>query len=144
MKLKTIISISFLLLFISCNSYKFIYFPVTEYENIDKLNRINAEYIKFDELYLTFTKTFTNDKIRLYENDTLKFNSFITTGSTNVQGIAKAFKINKKSNLKIYFDSNKKPLYIDGMQMKEYKFIYISKKDNKILIEFNNSTKKFD
>lgn len=143
-KLKIIIYLSFFITVISCDSYKFIYMPITEYENINKLDKINSKSIKYNELYLTFTKTYKNFKIRLYENDTIKFNSYITTGRNDVYGIAKAFKVNKNSKILIYFEGIKKPLEISNEQMKNYKFIYLEKKKSKIIVEFNNSTKKFN
>ncbi|CAM4020061.1 MULTISPECIES: hypothetical protein [Flavobacterium] len=144
MNLRTIIYTTLFVTFISCSKYTFTYIPVDEYDNIEKLNKINADNMKYDESFLTFTKSFNDYRIKLYQNDTIKFDSVITTGNRRIYGIAKTFIVNRKSQLKIYFQDINKPLYINEEQMKNYKFIYISKKNKKIEIEFNNGTKKFE
>jgi hypothetical protein len=103
MNLRTIIYTTLFVTFISCSKYTFTYIPVTEYENIDKLNKINAHNIQHDELYLIFTKSFKNYRVKIFQNDIIKFDSIITTSSKRVYGIAESFKVNKKSQLKIYF-----------------------------------------
>lgn len=143
MNLRIFFCLIVLTIFSACKSYKFKYVPISEYENIDKLNVINAKYIKENELYLTFTSDFNNDHILLYENDMIKFDSVINNGSV-VLGIAKSFKVKKDSEIKIYFDYSNKPVNVKREQMKEYKFIYISKRNKKFVIEFNNGTKKFE
>jgi len=102
-----------------------------------------SKSLKRDELYLTFTKGYDNTKVKFYENDSIKFDSLITTSSIITLGIDKAIKINKKSLITIKFEISEKPFTINSLQMKAYKFIYISKIHNKYEVEFNNEKKRF-
>jgi hypothetical protein len=123
--------------FISCSPYKFIYVPVKN-DTSEKLSKVLSKYLKKEELFVTFTRSY--DNIKVYENSEIRFDSVITTGK-KIYGLAKAFKVNKNSIVTIYFESIKRPLLITKEQMKDYKQIYVSKKGNNIEIEFNNGAK---
>jgi hypothetical protein len=136
---KNIAIFTILITLISCSPYKFIFVPVKN-DTSEKLSKVLSKYLKNDELFLTFTKSYDNDNIKVYENSEIKFDSVITTGK-KIYGLAKAFKVNKNSIVTIYFEGIKRPLLITKEQMKDYKQIYVSKKGKNIEIEFNNGAK---
>lgn len=135
--LSTAIFICFLLF--SCSSYKFEYVPTNDNATLG-LSKSLSNYLKADESYLSFTKSYKNSKIKILENNKVLFDSVISTGDK----IAKTFKINQNSNVIIYFEDIKKTLTLTKEQMKNYKFIYIEKNKKEVLVEFNNGTKNFD
>lgn len=141
--MKKILYIFAILVFIintSCSSYKFEFIPLGE-NTSEKMSKILSKHLKEDELYLSFTKTYDNFKVKIYENNEVEYDGLMTTGAKNVKGLADAFKINKNSTVTVYLDGFKKPLKITPHQMRDYKFIYISKYKKQIVIEFNNNPK---
>lgn len=127
-------------LLFSCSSYKFEYIPTSD-KILLGLSKSLSNNLKEDELYLSFTKTYKNSKIRIIENNEILFDSLI---STDNKKITKTFKINKNFNVQIYIEGIKQSLNLTKEQMKDYKFIYIEKNKKKVVVEFNNGTKNFD
>jgi hypothetical protein len=125
---------------ISCSSYKFTFVPIKE-DTPEKLSSVLSSYLKEDELFLIFTKSYKDSPIKIYENNEVKFDSLITTDDLGFKGIARAFKVNKNSEVIVFFDKLKKPLKISKYQMREYKRIYIERERNNIEVEFNNGAK---
>ncbi|MEO0037047.1 MAG: hypothetical protein RIQ59_258 [Bacteroidota bacterium] len=58
--------------FMSCNSYKFVFFPATQ-ETVSKISKGLEYVIKDDELYLVFTKDYHKTKIKALENNKVFF-----------------------------------------------------------------------
>lgn len=125
--------------FFSCVSYKYEFRPTNKTVNLG-LSKALAKNLKEDQLYLSFTKSYNQSRIKIYENNKILFDSLMPADK---KYITKAFKVNKSSDIMIYFEDIRKPLKITKEQMKDYKFIYIEKKKRKVLIEFNNGTKNF-
>lgn len=143
MKIKIIISFTLIYLVSSCSSYKYTYkyVPIEPEDNIKIMDKMYISVLDSSQLYVMFTKKFLDSKLKFYENNQVKFDSIISTGSSGYLGLAKVFKIEKKSTITIYLDNVKKPIRIKRTQIDGYKSIYISKKDNSIDIEFNNKRK---
>jgi hypothetical protein len=130
----------FIILLWSCRPYEKIYIPITEYDDIERLNRINQKNISEHEAYLTFTKNFDKEQIKILEDGQLTVDSVMSTGSRGIEGVANSFKINKNAIITVKFKNCHKLLTILPKDMKDYKFIYIEKKDNySYIVEFNNS-----
>ncbi|MGV1012918.1 MAG: hypothetical protein ACOYBS_10750 [Flavobacterium sp.] len=123
--------------FMSCNNYKFVFFPSSEEYNA-RMSRILEHVLKKDELFLCFTKNYHNKKIKVLEDDKVLFEGIATTKEN---GSAGTFIVNKNSELSIYFDKIKEPLKITKEQMKLYKYVYIEKHKHKVIVEFNNGHK---
>lgn len=140
---KKIIKLNVLMAFIiiiltSCNSYKFVFFPSNE-ETISKVSKTTEYVIKKEELFLCFTKTYVNTKVKIMENDSVVFDGVMTTKRN---GRAETFKINIYSKTIIYFEGITKPLEIDYEKKKLYKYVYLEKQNKKVVIEFNNGYKE--
>lgn len=137
---KIIICFVLLILTISCVNYKYLYIPTSEATS-NGLSKSLQGTLKSEQLFLSFSKSFENSKVEIFENDVLLFNGLLSSTDTR---FTKVIKISSLSQIRIQFDAFKKPLVLSPEQMKNYKFIYLEKKKNYVLIEFNNSTKTFN
>ena len=125
-----------LFLVTSCSSYKFEFIDTNN--NIkSKLDDAFLKYLKGDELYISFMNTYQNYPIKVLQNEKEIFDSLITTEN---KGVASTVKVNNKSDVIVYFKEKEfpKPLVIEKKYLDRYKFIFIYKNKNKVLIEFNN------
>jgi hypothetical protein len=131
----------FLITLSGCGKYDLKYSSIAPEDDIVIMDKMYSRIMDSSELYFAFTKGYKNTRLRVYENGQKKFDSIISTGSQKVLGLAKVIRIKKKSDIIIHFDNLMKPLKISRQQMKGYKSIYISKKQNHFDILFDNKRK---
>lgn len=134
MKYTVIIIIS--IVFLSCSNYKLQFVPTDDIIK-SKLDDAFFELYKIDtnELYFSFTKSYNNYHIKVIENDSILYDSLVTTGD---KGLAKTFKVNGNSDVTVYFEEFKKPLKIKKENLRNYKLVFVYKQNGKVLVEFNN------
>ncbi len=139
-KIKSFILIFFFIFLLSsCSSIKYIY-HVDEINNYEKISSAlkNANYISEKEFYLVFTKDFFEFPVKIIENEKIMFDGIITTKSNN---IAKSFKLKYNCSYQIELKDQKDRVLIIPEKIKNYKYVYINKNKNKIIVNFNNGEK---
>ena len=94
-----------------------------------------------DECFLVFTKEFNNENIEVKANGKIIYSGKI---STNGYTTAEVVKVKNNSNIEIRFDRISKSVKINTEQIKNYKYVYVEKKNSKIVVEFNNNTKTLE
>lgn len=140
MRLRKFIVVLVVCIFCSCNTiYRKTFVPITKYDEIKRLNQIHQKKVAENEAFLTFTKNFNNDKIKIFDDERVIIDSTLSTGKYGIIGMADSFKINKEAVIIIQINNERKLLTIYPKEMKNYKFIYVEKNGGKYNVEFNNS-----
>lgn len=94
-----------------------------------------------DECFLVFTREFNDENIEVKANGKVIYNGKI---STNGYTTAEVLKVKNSSNIEIKFDGINESVKINTEQIKNYKYVYVEKKNRKVIVEFNNNSKTLE
>lgn len=103
------------------------------------LIKLNA--IGNDKNIIFFLNGFERDTIEIINENEILFKKAIKTGSNT--GLAKYQVVTNKSNVIIRILSIKSEILLKKQKLKEFKCVYISKKDNQSMVEYSNTFKSF-
>jgi hypothetical protein len=141
--MKKILIISLLYFICSCSNVKNIYNNERPYEgaqpNHPMLKTINAT--EASKTIIVFTTGFSKEPIVVKYNDTILKNRDLSTVS-NV-GLAGYEVVENKEDVEVSFLNTKIELIIKKENMQKYKYIYISKKEGKLIVEYSNTQNRF-
>lgn len=126
----------------SCNNVKTIYNNENPYAgdqpNQPMLKTINAT--EASKIIVAFTTGFSNDSIILTSKDFVKERVISTMSSIGIAGYEV---ISNNEDVEIQILNAKIKYRLKKEHMQKYKYIYVSKKERKTLIEYSNNQRKF-
>ncbi len=132
--IKIFILILLVIITVSC-SVKFVSVPTNE-NALSVLNNGLSNRIGKNEAFLVFVNDFNKMKVLVLEEAVVKHDTIISNNLEKPNTAAYAVKISKISKLKIVIDSRE--IKLTPKQMSKYKFIFVYKRRNKFVVEFDN------
>ncbi|CAH0209739.1 hypothetical protein [Chryseobacterium sp. Bi04] len=138
-----LISFILILIFNSCNAFRAQELKYhTSYDNLELTEKEkNIDKIIKDKFNVVFEELFKSDKIDIYINGKNKFSKEISTN--NVTGESAFFSSNDKiiSSFIIYVNNNK--IELKNSDLIKFKYLYIQKKGQNLLLTFSNRPKYY-
>ncbi|PKP23966.1 MAG: hypothetical protein CVU03_14085 [Bacteroidetes bacterium HGW-Bacteroidetes-2] len=131
-----IVSALLLIIIISCSPIKYTYGSKDNFEKIS-LALKKGGYIDEKKYFIVFNNGFNNDYVSIKIGENIIFENNI---NSEKKVITQSFKISYDSVCKILFN-NKIELVIYPKDVEEYKFVYLSKENKNIIVDFNNMKK---
>jgi len=141
--MKKILIISLSMIVLSCSNVKVVYNNEKPYlgdqPNQPSLKTINAT--ESSKTIIVLTTGFKKDTVVMKNINKVLFNDEIVTSGTI--GLADYIVVNNNDDVVIEITTINIKLRLKNEYMKRYKYVYISKKEKVIKIEYSNSQKTF-
>lgn len=129
-----------LLLLCNCSNIKSLY-EKKEVEINDKRSSLLIKKFELGNIrsILYFTESFNNDNVKVFSHKTIIFDRKLET----IEQLGYAGSCIVDNNIDVLITINDKNIILPTKKLKLYKFIYITKEDEKYIVFYTNKAKSF-